>query len=371
MDNYYTIEIFTEDNRPSLIDEIKSLPSRKEPKKEEPDPIIIANISNKGEKKSKKKKKKKSVLLEAFEGGNYEYDEDFNQEIDEETLLDVESILREAAEEDEGTNIVKEQKKGYKKLKNGENEYKKEFAEELTLLYGLLDETSKFSKDLEKDLSSLKGNKSRGISKYTNDLAELILTSKQNKLNILKEITAVKKAAADLKIKAEGKSKDKEGNGNSPEYLASAYFKNILTHGRGNFINALNNSPSDDSDDEYDSLIDSIEKKQNPDIDEEDDRLQRFLMQRLEGGNPYRSDEGSKYIEYENRGVKLYVKKCIDTGEWEFIALDKNRIQIYDYPLPSKRDAGRMKFSDDGQYATDAKGRIYNVIEYYLPDNEY
>ena len=369
MDNYYTIEILTEDNRPSLIDQIKSLPSNKT----EPEPMILSDSFNKdAEKKPKKKKKKKSILLDAVESENYEYDDSITQEIDEETLLDVENILREASEEDEDQAIVREQKKGYKKLKKDENVYKKEFAEELTLLYSLLDETSKFGRDLEKDLASLKGSKTRGISKYTNDLTELILTSKQNKLNILKEITSLKKTMADLKIKADGKSKDKDGN-NNPEYLASAYFKNILNHGRGNFINALNNSQSqNDGDDEYDSMIDRIEGIRHTDNSEdEEDRISKYLMERLEGGNPYRSEEGTKYIEYENRGVKLYVKKCIDTGEWEFIALDKNKIQIYDYPLPSKRDAGRMKFSDDGSYATDSKGRIYNVIEYYLPDNQY
>lgn len=375
-DKYYTIEIFTEDNQPSLLDEIKSLSSAKQ-SKEEPEPILITKVEKKAKNNGepKKKKKKKSLLLEAFD-----MDEDdekrHDQEIDEDTLLDVDAILMREAEEDEDGNIIDEQRRGYKKLKKGDNEYKKEFAEELTLLYSLLDETSKFGKDLEKDLSNLRGSKTRGISKYTNDLAELVLTSKQNKLNILKEISSLKKTIADLKIKSEGKDKNKNG-GNSPEQLASMYFKNILNHGRNNFINALNNNQQEYEfvDDEYDSVIDSLESVDkrmlmNP-ADDEDEKYNRLISDRLENnGNPFRSEEASKYIEYENRGVKLYVKKCIDTGDWEFVAIDKNRQQIYDYPLPSKRDAGRMKFSDDGTYATDAKGRIYNVIEYYLPNDD-
>lgn len=377
-DEFYTIEIFTEDNPPSLIDELKSLPTVK--MKHEPDPIMITDVGNKSKeninKKSKKKKKKKSLLLESFDDLNMISDKD-EQEIEEETLLDVDTILMnrvESDEDDDSLNIVNEQKKGYKKLKKDDNTYKKEFAEEITLLYTLLDETSKFGKELEKDLASLRGSKTRGISKYTNDLAELVLQAKQNKLNILKEITSTKKTIADLKIKAEGKSKDNE-NSNAPEYLASAYFKNILAHGRTNFINTINSGSyqSDNDEDDYESVIERIEQGNrygfSPSEDEQE-RYNELIMNRIENTeNPYRSEAGTKYIEYENAGVKLYVKKCIDTGEWEFIALDKTHRQIYDYPLPSKRDAGRMKFSDDGTYATDAKGRIYNVIEYFLPDN--
>lgn len=380
MDQYYTIEIFTEDNPPSLLNEIKNLTETKKPKAKdiEDEPVILMNVKPKERKETKKpKKKKKSLLLGAFDTD--ENDPEYDLEEHESTLLDVDNILLNIEEEDQDNSIIKEQKKGYKKLKKGENEYKKEFAEELTLLYSLLDETSKFSKDLEKELSSLKGNKVRGVSKYTNDLAELVLTSKQNKLNILKEITAVKKTVADLKIKAEGKAgKDKESNGNNPEQLAAAYFKNVLTHGRSNFINAIggagNDAPpaySDEIEDERDAFIDKIEMLRGNNTDDDSDKYSQFMMDRLNNSdNPYRSAEGSKYIEYENLGVKLYVKKCIDTGEWEFIAVDKNGRQIYDYPLPSKRDAGRMRFSDDGQYATDAKGRIYTVKEYYLPEYE-
>ena len=224
---------------------------------------------------------------------------------------------------------------------------------------------------MEKDLSSLKGSKVRGVSKYTNDLAELVLSSKQNKLNIIKEINSIKKTIADLTMKAEAKTKDGD-NKNNPEYLASAYFKNVLMHGRSNFIDNMTNQdlPNNYPDDDYESMIDSIEKEDKRDILSEEDIYNKILMDRLEHiGNPYRSSAGTKYIEYENRGVKLFVKKCIDTGEWDFVAIDKNKQQIDDYPVPTKREAGRMKFSDDGEYATDSKGRIYNVIEYFLPEN--
>ena len=380
MDEYYNIEIITEETQPSWLDEIKSLSDKEKPKEKiiDDEPVMLMDITAKSDtpkKKSKNKKKKKSLLSGAFDTDE-DYDvTDRNREIEEDDLLDLDNLILDIRSDDENENIIKEQKKGYKKLKKNENEYKKEFAEELTLLYSLLDETSKFGKDLEKELSSIKGTKTRGISKYTNDLAELVLTTKQNKLNILKEITSVKKTIADLKIKVDAKSKDKEGGGNNPEHLASAYFKNILNHGRGNFISSLSNSSVSDDDndgDTYGSFIEKMEIARKQSEESEEDKFNQFMIDRLNSmENPYRSEAGTKYIEYENFGVKLYVKKCIDTGEWEFIAIDKNGRQIYDYPLPSKRDAGRMKFSDDGAYATDSKGRIYNVKEYYLPEGSF
>ena len=255
-------------------------------------------------------------------------DDEFDQEEEEDSLLDIDNIFLGQMDDDDGEEIIDEQKRNYKKLKKDENDFKKEFAEELTLLYKLLDETSQFGKSLEKDLSAIKGNKVRGVSKYTNDLAELVLSSKQNKLNILKEITGLKKTIADLKIKSEAKAKANETGNNSPEYLASAYFKNILSHGRNNFINVMGADGSKSDDDDYDMMAERINAIKNDDYDDEysnDDRYNAIIESRLENTiNPYRSDDGNKYIEYEQRGVKLYVKKCVDTGEWEFVDIDKN-----------------------------------------------
>jgi len=374
---YYNIEIYTEDSQqslPSLVDEIKSISSNDKPKKnniiddDTDDMVILSNIKPK---KNKKKKKKENLISDRITDLDSDLGIMSNDSIDEDTLLDIDSILKEREEDDIEDDLTMKGKSGYNDLKKNKNNYKKEFAEELTLLYSLLDETSKFGKTLEKDLNAMKGSKVRGVSKYTNELAQLVLNAKNSKLSILKEINSTKKTIADLTMKSEAKTKDTE-NKNNPEYLASAYFKNILNHGRTNFIQSMTNEPvsyNDDYEDEYGSIIDAIEQGEKP-VSEED-MYNKILMDRLEAnGNPHRSLAGSKYIEYENMGVKILVKKCIDTGNWDFIAIDKNKQQVPDYPLPTKRDAGRMRFSDDGSYATDSKGRIYNVMEYFLPDDE-
>ena len=352
----------SENNTPNttldMINEIKSLKdSTIEVKREEKDPIILTNVVSDiaAKKKEKKKKKKEKKKIESESNKTVDIDAD---------ILDIESFIRDnlADEEAIDESIISTQKKGYNRLKKSKNEYKKEFSEELTLLYNLLDETSTFGKQLEKDLQAIRGTKVRGVTKYSNDLAELVLTSKQNKLSILKEIAGIKKTIADLKLKADAKNNKNDDVENSNEQLASFYLKNILNHGRSEFINNMTNDSS--------NAIDFRPYGDNSYQDDED-MLFNELESRLEySSNPNRSDEGNKYIEYENRGVHIYIKKCIDTGEWEFVAIDKNKQQIYDYPLPAKRDVGRVRFSDDGTYATDAQGRMYKVLEYYLPDDE-
>lgn len=375
------IEINLDDepkNGSSLADEINSLKPIKMKYNDEP-PVILSNVPKKDKKKKKGKKSKLDGMFGIEEDTN---DTQTDEKTDDESFShELEKAIQRKLESDENIdeNIIGEQKQGYKKLKKDSNDYKKEFAEELTLLYNLLDETSQFGKNLERTYSDIRSQKTRGISKYTNDLAELVLTSKQGKLNILKEIAAIKKTIADLKNKADAKDKKNGAGENNPEYLASAYFKNILSHGRTDFIHHLTNNSMGEEVQGYDDIVSDIVRSNNSsdfyddplDNTSLEDKFNRRLEERISTeGRGFRSAEGDKYIEYEDRGVKILVKKCIDTGEWHFIGVDKFGQEVPDYPVPSRRSVGRMKFSSDGTYCTDEKSRMYKVIEYYLPDSD-
>ena len=353
------IKIPLKDNE--LLEGIRSLTTPIYQKNEKNNSFTLSSISN--NKKKEKKKKNKFDNIELMAGGEIKNIADDNIERNEDTnLIDIDELLRDE-DDDIGNLIINEQGKNYKKLKEKED-YKKEFAEELILLYRLLDETNVFGKELEKKYKSLDGTKVRGINKFVFDLGLLVLNSKQSKLNILKEISSVKKSIIDLKIKADGK-KDAALNTMTSEHLASSYLKAVVNHGRSDFIKEMNNK------DTYSGIIESI----NSDSDDnniegynekEFSNYNEYIASRLEKeNNPFRSSDGSKYIEYENLEVKLHIKKCVDTGELEFVALDKDKQQIFDYPVPTKRDVGKMKFSPDGTYATDSRGRSYRVTEYF------
>lgn len=354
----------------SLIDEIKSLPKikkMKSPVEKEPETILFSDL-----KKKKKKKKKKNK-----DDPNFFFSEEPEEkEDDTPKLIDVDDLLYGDEDDDDedsiGAPIIDEQKKGYSKRKQDKNAYKKEFAEELTLLYDLLDELSKFDKDLEKKYKAITSTKVRGVSKFTNDLINSIVSAKAGKLNILKEIAAIKKTIADLKIKADAKKGDDDSK-NSSELMATQFLQQALNYGRGNIVKNLtggsNPGSSNEYDDEMDDLVADIDNKKSNYNTGEIDRYNDIIRNRLmETDNAFRSETGNKYIQYENRGVKIYIKRCIDTGEWRFAALDRDNQEVEDYPVPRKRDVGKVKFRDE--FATDDRGRSYKLIEYYSPDYE-
>ena len=256
--------------------------------------------------------------------------------------------------------LTRKGKRSYDKYKEDENEFKKEFAEELTMLYDLLDDANKFNKKLIKKYDSIDGSKAKGTSKYLNDLIASVLTSNTNKLQIIKEITNLKKTIQELKIKSDGKYA-KMGD-DSLESQANSFFSNIMSVGRNNFISALNGDETYFADTEYSSDTDIEYANTLPDVQNE---IHDRISERLMNEDSLRSTEAEKYIIYENLQPEYKILRSAMDNTWEVIAVDKDGHRIHDYPVPSKKDLGRMKFSSDGNYATDAYGRSYKVIEHY------
>lgn len=256
--------------------------------------------------------------------------------------------------------LTRKGKRSYDKYKEDENEFKKEFAEELTMLYDLLDDANKFNKKLIKKYDSIDGSKAKGTSKYLNDLIASVLTSNTNKLQIIKEITNLKKTIQELKIKSDGKYA-KMGD-ESLESQANSFFSNIMSVGRNNFISALNGDETYFADTEYSSDTDIEYANTLPDVQNE---IHDRISERLMNEDSSRSTETEKYIIYENLQPEYKILRSAMDNSWEVIAVDKDGHRIHDYPVPSKKDLGRMKFSADGNYATDAYGRSYKVIEHY------
>ena len=253
-------------------------------------------------------------------------------------------------------------KRSYDKYKEDDNEFKKEFAEELAMLYDLLDEANKFNKKLNKKYDDMDGKKAKGTSKYTNDLIVSMLSSTTARLQIIKEINALKKNIQELKIKSDGKYAKMGGDG-SLEDDANSFFQNIMGVGRNNFVSALNGDPdihfsnpeySNDEDIEYANSL--------PDAQ---DAIHNIINERLENESSLsaRSVEAEKYIIYEHLKPEIKILRNTMDNTWEVIAVDKDGQKIPDYPVPERKDLGKCKFSADGNWMTDAYGRSYKVIE--------
>jgi hypothetical protein len=357
----------------SLIDNIKQLKNDVETeKKEYKKEFMITAFNPKEKKKDKKRDKKKKKQLETHLVDDKLDVIDEVDNIDDDDFIDLDALINEDDEDDDGEFIISEQKGNYSTLKKDENQYKKEFAEELTLLYKLLDEMKKFGKQLESKYNSIDGSKIRGTTKNINELAMAILSSKTNQLSVMREITNIKKTVAELKLKAEKDSKAAQLQNNSAELISTSFLQKIMKNGRNHFVDALNSNGVEDDDDDGIEINDIIGERSGGNrytqsyVGLDNDAIMQDIENRLNNTpNNLRSEEGNKYIQYENKGVKICVKKCIDTGEWDFIAVDKDNQAVYDYPLPRKKEIGKMKFTDDEAYAIDGFGRRYRVMKFF------
>lgn len=353
----------------------------------------VKKDKKKDKKKEKKKDKKKknrdgnlsSMLDDAIAFESLDGEEDFS------ALLDVDNdAIKMLLSDGEGSiaDVIIGEGRDYDKYKKSGDKLVEQFGPELTYLYDLLDEINTFGKDLDKQFNFVSGSKARGMSKTSNDLTQNIISNKKIKLDVVKEIASIKKTIEDLKLKHENVAV-KRDNGTtgdiSNETAAAMFMSNIMKAGRNNFVEALEandeqysfdmdkalNNLSSDRDSDWE---DDEKEHNSPFYDQfydEDDMedLDNVIDTRLENEDfASRTKSGDKYIMYETQQPSIMIKKCIDNGDWNFIAVNKDKQEIAGYPLPDKSTLGKMKFSADGNIATDKYGRTYKVVEYYSDD---
>ncbi len=383
---YINIELGDSYKKKKLIDGISELCS----KQNDPPAFSLSNLASldsdindkKGKKEKKKKKKKSKGQLNSFID-----DEVVNEdEADLSGLMDVDSdkiklLLSEG--EDNVADIIIGEGRDYNKYKKSNDKLEERFGAELSFLYDLLGELNDFGKQLDNQFKYVSGSKARGMSKTSNDLTANIISNKKTKLDVVKEIATVKKIIEELKYKnnaALAKSNASTTGGVGSDAAAAAFMSNIMKMGRNNFIDALEANDENYSNYKLDAALNNLTSEHDNDwIDNDDNKgsydgyydldeseeIDDMIDRRLqEEDYEPRTVDGDKYIMYENQQPKIFVKKCIDTGDWHFIAVNKDNQELVDYPLPDE-SLGKMKFSSDGNIATDKYGRTYKVIEYY------
>lgn len=239
---------------------------------------------------------------------------------------------------DEATGGKKKKKK--KKDKNEPTDFKKEFEPEAALLRNLLVDQNKFVESLQKEYDYLKSSKSssRGMNKNMTDLIANITSARNLAMQLVDKHTALKKTIADLSMK---EKKEMSGSLDGMENLsdfASSYLKQMISE-RQQLMTGTNADVSDYSIDEMASLI-GENLMTGDDVEDRDPEIE-------------------KYLEYENRNVKIYVyMNPDDESDYDYIAIDENGIEIDDYPLPFK---GNLSVNRSTNIATDTYGQKYEV----------
>ncbi len=233
--------------------------------------------------------------------------------------------------------------KGVKKFKNVESKFKPELAN----LQKLLKDNEETSKVIRSVLTPLLTSKARGSSKLVSDLLMALNSANNNRLAVVKELSSVKKAIYDLKIKLD---KDKDDTLGMPaDQFGSQLFDELFKQGRRNVIDAANQyNPS------FNEYVTTTANQNFEDI----------VDQRLSTeSNEYRSEDGNKMIQYENRHPELCIQKSFSTGDISVVAIDSNGVVIDDYPVPTVEELGRLSFNNDSGTCNDITGRTYKVIE--------
>lgn len=374
----------------SLMEELSELVSANSTKPYEPEhynePTVTITEITKTQKKKKKKKKKKNSLGEYMPLGSDPITVKTKDGNVEELYLTDSAYFKDYADDDDDDDddrfvnkIVDPNRSAYKKLKKDKNKYKRELAEEITLMYDTLKEVSKFSKKVSKRYDELEGNKTRGLSKYTVDLAQTVLSSKQAMSSMIKEIANIKKYAMDLEMKydAQMAKLEKETQKDQLNYdtYGSGYLQSLLGQGRKNVSDAVKGDGDDFYIDDIDSDFedDIVDGKDIDDIHQEeidrdadyDSLLDQRLRDAKETNSFYRSSEGDKYIRYEKRNPVIKIRYNTNSDDYDFFAIDDDGEIIEDYPVPeSDRVHNPISFSQDLKYATDKFGRQYTVVKY-------
>ena len=394
---YINIEPDDSYKHKKLIDNISELRSTP---KEEPPAFTLSNLASldsdvkkekkKEKKKDKKKKKKSENNLSSMLDDSYEFNSDIETE-EYSSLLDVDNdaiklLLSDG--EDSIADVIIGEGRDYNKYKKSGDKLMEQFGPELTYLYDLLDEVNIFGRELDKQFNFVSGSKARGMSKTSNDLTQNIISNKKTKLDVVKEIASIKKTIEDLKLKHENavaKRAGGEAGDLSNEASAAMFMSNIMKVGRNNFVEALENNDeqynydmdkalnalSSDYDNDWEEEQNSSKSVFYDSFYDEDEigEIDEMIDSRLDKEDyASRTASGDKYIMYETQQPSIMIKKCIDNGDWNFIAVNKDKQEIAGYPLPDKETLGRMKFSADGNIATDKYGRTYRVVEYYSDD---
>ena len=283
-----------------------------------------------------KKKKKKNKLFS-------EIDKILEEDgSDDEMMFASNYKSRKKKELDADGDIFDTSDKGSKKVKSIEAKFKPELANLQKLLKDN-DATVKMIKDV---LTPIMSSKARGSSKFLVDLILSLNSANNNRLSTIKEISNVKKAIYDLKIKME--KDNKENNGLTNEQFGSAFFDSLFKQGRGNVIETADSYNQD--------LSDFTSNKSFEEIC--DERLSNASEEEL-----YRSDEGNRLIQYEALNPEVCITKSLNTGEVGIIAIDKDGNRLDEYPIPTLKDLGKLVFNNEAGTCTDFTGRIFRVIE--------
>ena len=375
---------------------------------EEPEEDLSLGLSNRiKEEKKKKKKKKKAVAdeLDDLLGGIDSFSSTASVDAEVEGIMEMAKDIKKALKKKDGKmefdpdKFMNGEGKGRKKHKDLVKKYSAMFKTEEALMLALLKESDNDTRVIREAFMSLAKNGSvRGVmGKTATDFASALVSANSHRLAIIKQLADLKKTANDLAFKEESKRKDSDENSLDQESLGAMALRSLFGQSSREFSNVLQSSTAI-SEEEFNRLeenakrevpvetyvedfdmgpvidkdgntrqIDSQERS-SVDFDPDMEEHLNSLSEQYKDDPIYgRSSAGDSLIRNESRGVKIKVRRWSDesTGryEFDFVAVDKDGIEVPDYEVPDKSRI-KMTWNDETGMAKDNRGRTYEVINY-------
>lgn len=256
-------------------------------------------------------------------------------------------------------DITMQDRLRYRRKAEGDK-YDAMFDKERSMLNDVLSDLQSRSKIVNTSLKNMVKTKPSGgrggVSKVFTELVEASNSLDLAKLNVIKELVNVKKSAIDLRIK-EQKNLPQEDE-NDVDTVADQFFKRLTGAGpkqmQGTMVSKYANDGGEPVYDENGELMNQPSFNLS----------QPLSMAGYDGYEDIDEIDADAhgYIRNEANGVDVFVYRY-DDGSLEFVALDQDGQEVYDYELPSNDLLYHMTVKPMSPYAYDEYGRQYKIID--------
>ena len=231
------------------------------------------------------------------------------------------------------------------------SEIAKTFADSEKRLKTLFEELDRDKNSLQKDIERMRvpGRGGKSLA----DMVSVKNSMQSTQLAIVKEINSMRKSAFEMRQK-EAARKDAENAGNTD--INANTLQSIFSSSRTGLVSSMGgysgvSGARNDSEDNYSVFVSS---------EMDDEEIQRRYFNDS-SNSPSSSDDGSKFLEYENRGVEYVLLVDDEDRVQGVIAEDKDGTMIPDYPLPNNIEDLNFEIDHTAQMATDNLHRNYHV----------
>lgn len=230
------------------------------------------------------------------------------------------------------------------------SEIAKTFADSEKRLKSLYEELDRDKNSLQKDIERMRvpGRGGKSLA----DMVSVKNSMQSTQLSIVKEINSLRKNIYDMRQK-EAIRKEAENAGGSD--INANTLQSIFSSSRSGLMNSMGgysgvSGAKNDSDDVYSIMVSD---------EMDDEEIQRRYFN--DSGNSSSSGDGSKFLEYEDRGVEYVLLVDEDNKVQGVIAEDKDGVMIPDYPLPNNIEDLSFEIDNVSKMASDNLHRNYHV----------